>query len=253
MRKAAAAILELMAAKPALAQLADRRSGRRSSRRVVARYREILIPALEGLWDRAGEPRAAHTDPAPGLRPGPGADLQPDRRRPHRASSRTCCPTSSTSRLLPFAGHEEALEQARLAADDDTPTARSAVTDSDERPAQVAAAARPPRPPARAGHPLPARAPAGRGGAGHRRQGLRSRPPSPTSSKRPGSAGRASTSCSKTRSDCLLAARAILVDDLEATVSDRLRRSPGPGRTGSANALAAMLELVRRRPRRGAG
>ena len=58
-------MLELMAAEPALAQLLMRRRGRASNRRWSSATASSLIPALEGLWERDGEP--PRPAPSPGL------------------------------------------------------------------------------------------------------------------------------------------------------------------------------------------
>ena len=62
MRQATAAILARMAAKPAMAQLL---TGDAVSvdPGVVVRYRKVLIPALEGLWEGAGLPTTSYIDP----------------------------------------------------------------------------------------------------------------------------------------------------------------------------------------------
>jgi len=115
-RKAAAAGLELMAAKPALAQLLVGEAVSVEPA-VIERYRRLLIPALESLWADTDRPRHAHTDPRLAfgraqvliynqiIAVGTG-DL-PD-----------LLPEIVYIALLPFAGHEEALKQARLAGDD---------------------------------------------------------------------------------------------------------------------------------------
>ncbi len=105
-----------MAAKPALAQLV---MGEAVSVEpaVVERYRKLLIPALEDLWGEGQRPRrCAHRSPAR-LRPRPGPDLQPDPRRRHRPLPELL-PEIVYLAILPFAGHDEALKQARLARDD---------------------------------------------------------------------------------------------------------------------------------------
>lgn len=117
-RKAAAATLELLAARPGLAQLVMGEAVMVEPS-VIRRYRRLLIPALEGLWDGAGEPRQFHTDPR--LSFGRAQVLIYNEiiagnteRLPE------LLPELVYISLLPFAGHEEALKQARLA-DSDVP------------------------------------------------------------------------------------------------------------------------------------
>ena len=122
-RKAVGATLELMAEKPALAQLVVS-DAITVEPAILERYRSLVIAALEGLWERAGEPRhpgasdpllafgrtqvlifnqiaAGRTDRLPGL-----------------------LPEIVYIALLPFAGHEEATRQAQLAADETVAEAR---------------------------------------------------------------------------------------------------------------------------------
>jgi AcrR family transcriptional regulator len=111
-RKAAAAMLELMAAKPALAQIV---MGEAVSVEpaVVERYRKLLIPALQGLWGTTGQ-GDAHTDPR--LAFGRAQVLIYNQvlagsveRLPE------LLPEIVYIAILPFAGHETALAEARLA------------------------------------------------------------------------------------------------------------------------------------------
>jgi len=112
-RKAATAILGLMAEQPALAHLA---MGEAVSVEpaITGRYRRILIPALESLWDSAGEPIHSHSDPRLAfgraqililqqIAAGDTGDLP------------SLLPEIVYIALLPFAGHDEAVLQARLA------------------------------------------------------------------------------------------------------------------------------------------
>lgn len=112
-RKAAAAILELLAAKPALAQLL---LGEAFSvdPAVVARYRQLVIPALEKLWADAGEPRRGRTDPK--LAFGRAQVLIYNQITAGRVKQLPqLLPELVYISLLPFSGHEEALREARLA------------------------------------------------------------------------------------------------------------------------------------------
>lgn len=111
--KAATAALELMAAKPGLAQLM---AGEAVSVEpsVSERYRELLIPALEKLWDASGDPRRLHVDPRLAIS---RAQLLVYNQI---IAGRTkelpeLLPEIVYLSLLPFAGHEKALEQARVA------------------------------------------------------------------------------------------------------------------------------------------
>ena len=115
-RKAAAAMLELMAAKPGLAQLVIGEAIAVEPA-IGRRYRELLIPAAGGLWDDGGEPRRAHTDPR--LAFGRAQVLIFNQIAAGAAEQLPeLLPELVYLALLPFAGHEEALEQARLAGDD---------------------------------------------------------------------------------------------------------------------------------------
>jgi AcrR family transcriptional regulator len=112
-RKAAAAILELLAAKPALAQLL---LGEAFSVEpaVLARYRKLVIPALEKLWADAGEPRTGRTDPK--LAFGRAQVLIYNQITAGRVKQLPqLLPELVYISLLPFSGHEEALREARLA------------------------------------------------------------------------------------------------------------------------------------------
>jgi AcrR family transcriptional regulator len=112
-RKAAAAALEMMAARPALAQLL---AGEGVSIKPTfgERYRELLIPAVESLWDAAGIPRRSHANPD--LAIGRAQILLYNQVIGGRTSRLPeLLPEIVYLSLLPFAGHEEALKQARLA------------------------------------------------------------------------------------------------------------------------------------------
>ena len=59
-RKAAAAVLQALAARPGLAQLLTG-DAIAVEPKVIECYRKATIPALEGLWSGAGEPARAPT------------------------------------------------------------------------------------------------------------------------------------------------------------------------------------------------
>jgi AcrR family transcriptional regulator len=116
-RRAVAATLALMAASPGLAQLVIGEAVAVEPA-VVVRYRKILIPALENLWDASAEPRHSRADPR--LSFGRAQLLIYDQiLAGHTKQLPQLLPEIVYISLLPFAGHEEALEQARLAADGD--------------------------------------------------------------------------------------------------------------------------------------
>jgi AcrR family transcriptional regulator len=115
-RKAAAATLGLMAANPGLAQLV---MGEAVSVEpaVVERYRRMLIPALESPWGKGDAQTDVHTDPRLAFGRAQvliyncilGGNI---------ASLPELLPEVVYLSILPFAGHDEALKQARLAAND---------------------------------------------------------------------------------------------------------------------------------------
>jgi AcrR family transcriptional regulator len=120
-RKSSAAMLELLAAKPALANLLAAEAVAVNPV-ITARYRALVIPALEALWENQ-EPGHAQISP----------DLAFGRMQllvvSQVASGRTTQlpelqPEVVYLALAPFAGHGEALKQARLAVED-TATNRS--------------------------------------------------------------------------------------------------------------------------------
>lgn len=111
-RKATAAILELLAARPNLAQVA---LGEAVSvdPAVVALYREMVIPALEGCWTAAGEEIRGSSDPRIAF--GRVQILLFEQISAGRAEQLPALlPEIVYIAVLPFAGHEEALRQARL-------------------------------------------------------------------------------------------------------------------------------------------
>ena len=122
-RKAATASLELMARKPGLAQLLLGEAIAVEPN-VAARYRRILIPALEGLWDAAGQPPQTHADPW--LSFGRAQVLVYNQVLAGRtAELAELLPEVVYIALLPFAGHEEALRQAQLAGSSSNPSPAS--------------------------------------------------------------------------------------------------------------------------------
>lgn len=113
-RKATGAILEAMAARPAVAQLlcADAAAVEPA---VVDRYRRLVIPALEGLWDAAAAPRRSQLDP--GLAFGRAQLLILSQIAAGKSSQLPdLLPEIVYLAIAPFAGHHAALEQVRLAA-----------------------------------------------------------------------------------------------------------------------------------------
>ena len=115
-RKGAAATLGLMADRPALAQLVMGEAVAVEPD-VIQRYRKLLIPALEGLWDAAGEPRRSDTDTQISF--GQAQVLIFNQIVAGRtARLPELLPEVVYIALVPFAGHEEALKQARVAGSD---------------------------------------------------------------------------------------------------------------------------------------
>jgi AcrR family transcriptional regulator len=112
-RKATIAILDLMAEKPALAQLltGDAHS---VDPGVLRRYRRLLVPAMEDLWTKAGETPQPHIDPR--LAFGRAQVLIFDQIAAGRANRlRELLPELVYLAVAPFAGHDEALRQSELA------------------------------------------------------------------------------------------------------------------------------------------
>ncbi len=111
-RKSAAAVLRALAARPGLAQLLTG-DAIAVEPRVIERYRRATLPAVEGLWVRAGEPVSAHTDSR--LAFGQAqvlilnkiatgeVDRLPD-----------LLPEIVYLAVSPFGGHEEAIRQSQL-------------------------------------------------------------------------------------------------------------------------------------------
>lgn len=115
-RRGTAAGLELLTAEPELALvLSGDVLGVDPT--VVDRYSGMLVPALERLWEQAGAPPRKHS--SPGLAFGRAQLLvfhEVAAGRPERLPA--LAPNIVYLAIFPFAGHEEALRQARLAKDE---------------------------------------------------------------------------------------------------------------------------------------
>ena len=112
-RKAATAVLETLAARPGLAQLVSG-DAIALQPRIVERYRQATVPALEALWRREGGTPRAHTDPRLAFGQAQVLILN------HIATGRADRLPELSGQIVyltvsPFGGHEEALQQARLA------------------------------------------------------------------------------------------------------------------------------------------
>ncbi len=115
LREATAALLALMAAKPALTQFAVGEAVAVEPA-VIERFGAIAIPALEGLWERAGGSTRRHADPRLAL--GRVQVLIFDQLTSGGAAELPSLLLEVLYLvLLPFAGHDEALRQSRLAAE----------------------------------------------------------------------------------------------------------------------------------------
>jgi len=112
-RRGAAAGLELLAAEPELALvLGGDVIGVDPDR--VEGYGSMMVPALEDLWSEAGEPPRKHS--SPGLAVGRAQLLVFHEVAAGRAERLPgLLPDIVYLAIAPFAGHEEALLQARLA------------------------------------------------------------------------------------------------------------------------------------------
>jgi AcrR family transcriptional regulator len=113
--RATAAVLELLAARPDVAQVvvAEALS---VDPAVVERYRALVLPAVETLWLRAGKTSGLRADPR--LAIGRIQVLILDRMTSGAAAGLpTLLPEVVYLLLLPFAGHDEALRQSRLASE----------------------------------------------------------------------------------------------------------------------------------------
>jgi AcrR family transcriptional regulator len=111
-RKATEAVLELLAAQPALAQLVMGEAVTVDPA-VIDRYRRLLIPAVEDLWTAVGQPVTPHS--APRLAFGRVQVLIFNQIATGRTTEMLeILPEIVYLALLPFAGHDEAVKQARL-------------------------------------------------------------------------------------------------------------------------------------------
>jgi AcrR family transcriptional regulator len=115
-RKATVTVVERMAARPALAQLLSG-DAVAVEPAVVERYRRLAIPALEGLWEAAGETIKAHIDPRLAFA---RAQLLVFNQIAAGRSERLpeLRPEIVYLAVAPFGGHDEAVKQARLAESD---------------------------------------------------------------------------------------------------------------------------------------
>jgi AcrR family transcriptional regulator len=118
--KASAAILELMAARPAMAQLLTG-DAPGVEPAVVERYRQLVIPAVAQLWDSAEDaPSKPHVDPR--LAFGRAQVLIFSQIAAGKAAALPkLLPEIVYLAVAPFAGHAAAAEQARRAADKPDP------------------------------------------------------------------------------------------------------------------------------------
>jgi AcrR family transcriptional regulator len=111
-RKTTGALLELMASRPALAQVLTGDAVWLDPS-ITGRYRQLLMPALEGLLDAGGEKRK-HS--SPGLAFGRVQLLIFNEIAAGRSEQlRSLHPEIVYLCLAPFVGHREAIEQSRLA------------------------------------------------------------------------------------------------------------------------------------------
>lgn len=116
---ATAAILRLMAEKPGLAQLLTG-DAPAVEPAVVERYRRLLIPAVAGLWEAAGEQGEPRMDP--NLAFGRAQLLIFNQIAAGKAASLPdLLPETVYLAVAPFVGHEEGLKQARRAEADANP------------------------------------------------------------------------------------------------------------------------------------
>ncbi|MGN6216777.1 MAG: TetR/AcrR family transcriptional regulator [Solirubrobacterales bacterium] len=112
-RKAATAVVEALAARPGLAQLLSG-DAIAVDPTAVERYRKATIPALQALWGEREIPRGGH--PNPRLAFGQAQVLILNQIAAGKADRlRELLPELVYLAVSPFGGHEEALEQARLA------------------------------------------------------------------------------------------------------------------------------------------
>jgi AcrR family transcriptional regulator len=115
-RKATAAVVETLAQKPGLAQLLSG-DAIAVEPRVVERFREATIPALEALWGQNGDRVDTLTDPR--LAFGQAQVLILNQIAAGKAKRLPdLLPELVYLAVCPFGGHEAALEQSRLARED---------------------------------------------------------------------------------------------------------------------------------------
>lgn len=117
-RKAATAVLERLAAHPGLAQLLTG-DAIALQPKVVERYRRATVPALEALWRSDGEIPQAHTDARLAFGQAQVLILN------HIAAGKADRLPDLRGEIVylavsPYGGHEEALEQARIARETET-------------------------------------------------------------------------------------------------------------------------------------
>lgn len=117
-RRAAATILELLTERPALAKVALGESIAVNPAN-AERYRELVIPALESCWLGAGREQRGGSDPR--LAFGRVQVLIIDQIAAGQERLTGLLPEVIYIATLPFAGHEEALSQARLTAAGESP------------------------------------------------------------------------------------------------------------------------------------
>jgi AcrR family transcriptional regulator len=111
-RKAATAVLDGMAARPALAQVLTG-DAIAVDPKVIERYRRTTIPALRDLWGGNGHRTELHTDPR--LAFGQAQVLILNQIAADRADRLPdLLPEIVYLAVCPFAGHEEALKQSRI-------------------------------------------------------------------------------------------------------------------------------------------
>ena len=112
-RKAATAVLAALAERPGLAQLLSG-DAIAVDPAVIERYRRATIPALEALWDSPGESSRSHLDPR--LAFGQTQVLLLNQIATGKADRLPeLLPEVVYLAVSPYAGHEEALKQSRLA------------------------------------------------------------------------------------------------------------------------------------------
>jgi AcrR family transcriptional regulator len=112
-RKAAAAVLDCLSARPGLAQLLSG-DAIAVDPAVIERYRRATIPALEALWGRNGSDPQPHLDPR--LSFGQAQVLLLNQIATGKTNQLPqLLPEIVYLAVSPYGGHEEALKQAKLA------------------------------------------------------------------------------------------------------------------------------------------